>query len=218
RLVPYFSRAEIEAGAVAKDWPVLLWTDDRVDLFVTHVQGSALVRLAGGATTRIGYAADNGMTFVAIGRLMLERKIIAPAQASMQGIRAWLKANPAPARLLMQENPRYIFFREIVGAGPVGAQGVPLSPGRSLAGDPRYIPPGAPLWLDTSWPGRSAKPLRRLVVAQDRGNAIKGAVRGDVYWGSGEPALEQAGRMKQPGAYYLLLPRALADRLAAGKT
>lgn len=217
RLVPYFSRAEIEAGPVAKNWPVLLWTDDPVDLFVTHVQGSAIVRLDDGATTRIGYAADNGMTFVAIGRLMLERKIIAPSDASMQGIRAWLKANPGRAQLLMRENPRYIFFREIDGAGPVGAQGVPLSPGRSLAVDPRYIPFGAPLWLVTSWPGRADRPLRRLMVAQDRGNAIKGAVRGDFFWGSGEAALEQAGRMKQRGEYYLLLPRAVADRLAAAK-
>ncbi len=112
----------------------------------------------------------------------------------------------------MRENPRYIFFRAIDGDGPIGAQGVPLTPGRSLAVDTRFMPLGAPVWLETTWPGKSTEPLRRLMVAQDVGGAIKGAVRGDFFWGTGEKALAQAGRMKEAGRYYLLLPRALVDR------
>ena len=124
----------------------------------------------------------------------------------MQSIRDWLRANPEKAREMMQRNARYIFFREITGEGPIGAQGVALTPGRSLAVDSKLLPLGVPLYLDTTWPATD-KPLRRLMVAQDVGSAIKGAVRGDFFWGSGEAALAQAGRMKQKGVYYLLLPR-----------
>ena len=132
----------------------------------------------------------------------------------MQAIRRWIRANPGKARALLDEYPRYIFFREIEGDGPIGAQGVALTPGRSLAVDPQFVPLGVPLWLDTSQPGMSDQPLRRLVVAQDTGAAILGVVRGDLFWGTGEAAFEEAGRMKQPGRYYLLLPRAIAERVA----
>ena len=115
----------------------------------------------------------------------------------------------------MARNARYIFFREIDGDGPIGAQGVALTTGRSLAVDPKFMPLGAPIWLDTTWPG-TAKPLRRLMVAQDTGSAIKGPVRGDFYWGSGEAALAEAGRMKQDGRYFLFLPRAVAERRRTG--
>lgn len=123
----------------------------------------------------------------------------------MQDIRAWLKANPDQADSVMRANPRYIFFREITGEGPIGAQGVPLTPRRSMAVDPRYIAYGVPLWLDTVDP--DGQPLQRLMVAQDTGSAIKGQVRGDFFWGTGETALEHAGRMKSTGRYYLLLPK-----------
>lgn len=205
---PLPTRADIETTDAAKDWPVVLWTNSTVDLFMAQVQGSARVRLTDGTFTRINYAANNGYNFVAIGRLMLERNLIPPAQASAQGMRAWMKANPDAAAKLMRENPRYIFFRENTGPGPIGAHGAVLTPGRSLAVDPAYVPLGALVWLDTVQPGTTDAPLRRLMVAQDTGNAIKGAVRGDVYFGSGEPALADAGRMKQPGRYFVLLPRA----------
>jgi membrane-bound lytic murein transglycosylase A len=129
----------------------------------------------------------------------------------MQGIRAWLRANPDEAVEMMQRNARYIFFRWIEGEGPIGAQGVPLTAGRSLAVDPKFLPFGAPLYLDTTWPG-SDKPLRRLVVAQDMGSAIKGPLRGDFFWGSGEAALKYAGGMKQKARFYLLLPKTVAER------
>ncbi|MGE0735824.1 MAG: murein transglycosylase A [Alphaproteobacteria bacterium] len=205
--VPLPTRADIETTDAAKNWPVLLWTNSSVDLFMAQVQGSARVRLTDGTVTRINYAANNGYDFVAIGRLMLERNIIPQSQASAQGIRAWLKANPDPAAKLMRENPRYIFFRENTGPGPIGAHGTVLTPGRSLAVDPAFVPLGALVWLDTVHPGTIDAPLRRLMVAQDTGNAIKGVVRGDVYFGSGEPALADAGRMKQAGRYFVLLPR-----------
>ncbi len=206
------SRAEIErdpgrwrkrSGA-----SVLFWAQDPVDVFFLHVQGSGRVKLKDGRVVRIGYAADNGHRFVAVGRLMRERGLLGAGKVSAQSVRAWLKAHPKQARELMAENPRYIFFRIVGREGPVGAEGVPLTPGRSLAIDPTYLPLGAPVWVDTFWPGRRDRPFQRLMMAQDTGAAIKGVHRGDVYWGTGETALEQAGRMNEPGSYYLLLPRA----------
>jgi membrane-bound lytic murein transglycosylase A len=136
------------------------------------------------------------------------------ADMSMQGIRDWLRANPSKADALMRRNPRFIFFRKIDGPGPIGAQGVALTAGRSLAVDPAFMPLGAPVFLDTTDPV-TREPLQRLMVAQDTGSAIKGPVRGDFFWGSGEPALAKAGRMKQQGRYYLLLPESVAARRAA---
>lgn len=208
RLVPYDTRKTIEAA----DWAArikarALFFGDPVDVFFLHVQGSGVVRFPDGSRRRVGYAADNGHKFIGIGRLLLDRKLIPRSEASAQGVRKWLRQNPRRAIALMAENPRYIFFRFIDGAGPLGAMGAPLTPGRSLAVDPRSIPLGAPVWLDTSWPADRKRPFRRLMVAQDTGGAIKGAVRGDVYWGTGEAALARAGRMNQPGRFFLLIPK-----------
>lgn len=213
-LRPYPTRAEIDAGALSDRTLELLWVDDPVDVFFLHVQGSGRVVLPDGSVVRVGFAASNGHPFYAIGRALIEEGRLPPDRVSMQAIRDWLRRHPEQARAVMQRNARYIFFRPIVGGGPVGAQGVALTAGRSLAVDPDYVALGAPVWLDTTWPGSDA-PLRRLMVAQDTGSAIKGPVRGDVYWGSGEEALEQAGRMKQAGRYYLLLPKSVAERRRA---
>ena len=211
RLVPYYNRAEIDNGVLSGRNQELLWVDDPVDAFFLHIQGSGQVTLPDGSNLRVGFAGSNGLPFVGIGRVLLDEGKVPRDQASMQGIRDWLKANPEEGRLMMQRNPRYIFFRKIEGDGPIGAQGVALTAGRSLAVDPTFLPLGAPLWLDTTWPG-GERPLRRLMVAQDTGSAIKGPVRGDFFWGSGGAALEHAGRMNQPGRYYLLLPAAVAER------
>ena len=211
RLVPYFDRAEIDGGALAEQGVELLWVDDPVDAFFLHIQGSGRVKLPNGSTIRVGFAGSNGLPFFGIGRALIDEGKVPRDRASMQGIRDWLRGNPQKAAAMMQRNPRYIFFRKIDGEGPIGAQGVVLTPGRSLAVDPAFLPLGAPIWLDTSWPA-SDRPLRRLMVAQDTGSAIKGAVRGDFYWGTGEAALAEAGRMRQSGAYYLLLPKAVAER------
>ncbi|MEO3427830.1 MltA domain-containing protein [Pelagibius sp. CAU 1746] len=211
RLVPYMTRKEIDAGALAGRGLELVWAADPVDAFFLHVQGSGRVVFPDGRVTRVGFAGSNGHAFYAIGRALIDEGAIDRKSASMQKIRDWLRANPEKAKEVMQRNARYIFFREITGEGPIGAQGVPLTPGRSLAVDSSLLPLGVPLYLDTTWPA-SDRPLRRLMVAQDVGSAIKGAVRGDFFWGSGEPALEQAGRMKQRGTYYLFLPKAVAER------
>ncbi len=211
RLLPYHTRREIDDGALGLGDAELLWSDDPVDVFFLHIQGSGRVRMPDGSLRRIGFAASNGLDFTAIGRALLAEGKVPRSQASMQGIRAWLRANPDEAEEMMQRNARYIFFRWIEGEGPIGAQGVPLTAGRSLAVDPKFLPFGAPLYLDTTWPGGD-KPLRRLVVAQDMGSAIKGPLRGDFFWGSGEAALEYAGRMKQKARFYLLLPNPVAER------
>ena len=210
-LVPYFDRAAIDRGILAERGLELFWLDDPVDAFFLHIQGSGVVRLPDGTTRRVGFAASNGLPYTGIGRVMIDEGLLDRNQGSTQGIRAWLRANPDQAPGVMQRNPRYIFFADTGSEGPFGAQGVKLTAGRSLAVDTRYLPLGVPLWLETQWPG-SDKPLRRLVVAQDKGAAIKGQVRGDLFWGTGEAALEHAGRMKEPGRYYMLLPKAVLER------
>ena len=216
RLQPYHTRTAIDGGVLAGRGLELLWLADPIDAFFLQAQGSGRVRLAEGAALRVGYAASNGHPPTIIGRILVERGELTKEAATMQTVRQWLRDHPAEATALMQMNARYIFFRESTGEGPVGSLGVTLTPGRSLAIDPSLMPLGAPLWLDTTYPAGTPEaglPLRRLVVAQDTGSAIKGAVRGDIFWGSGEAALRYAGPMKQPGRYYLLLPRTVADRM-----
>ncbi len=216
RLRPYPSRAEIEAGALAGRGLELVWVDDPVDAFVLHIQGSGRVALAGGGELRLGYAGQNGHPYTAIGRDLIAAGALTRESVSMQSIRAWLAANPARAQDMMDRNASYIFFRELSGAGPVGAQGVALTPGRSLAVDRKFMPLSAPVWLDTVVPDAAGgeRALRRLLIAQDTGGAIRGPVRGDVFWGHGDAAAEIAGRMKRRGRYFLLLPRAVAEARA----
>jgi membrane-bound lytic murein transglycosylase A len=217
RSEPYFTRADIDSGALSGRNLELLWVADPIDAFFLQVQGSGRVSLAEGGSVRVGYAANNGHPYTAIGRLLVERGELTKDTATMQTVRQWLRDHPDQATALMQANARYVFFREIEGDGPVGSLGVALTPGRSLAIDASLLPLGAPFWLDTTYPPgtpEAGQPLRRLMVAQDTGAAIKGAVRGDIYWGSGETALQYAGPMKQQGRYYLLLPEAVARRLA----
>jgi membrane-bound lytic murein transglycosylase A len=208
---PYLSRAEIDTGALHGRGLEILWLDDPVDAFFLHVQGSGRVRLDSGEIIRAGFAGHNGHTYVAIGRVLVGEGELVLEEASLQSIRAWLRAHPARAADMMARNPRYIFFRELDGDGPIGAGGVALTPGRSLAVDRAYIPYGLPVWLDTTWPGTD-RPLRRLVIAQDTGGAITGPVRGDLFWGAGAEAEDQAGHMREGGRYYLLLPRTVAAR------
>jgi len=207
RLVPYHARKEIDKGALRGKGLELLWVDSAVDAFFLHVQGSGRVKMADGKILRVGFAARNGRPYVAIGRVLIKRGAIAKENVSMQTIRAWLAAHPHEAAVIMAANPSYIFFRRLSGTDPIGAMSVGLTPGRSLAVDRRHIPLGAPLWLDTRDPLNHRRPLRRLVVAQDTGSAIKGPVRGDLFWGFGDEAARRAGMMKSPGTYYLLLPK-----------
>lgn len=216
-LLPYPTRAEIDTGALAGRSLELVWVDSAVDAFFLHIQGSGRVRLKDGGARRIAYAASNGQPYLAIGRSLVERGALTREEVTMQSIRAWLEDNPAGATAVMQENNSFVFFRWLDGKtaelGPVGAQGVPLLAGRSLAVDRKFLPLGAPLWLAAQAPdGDPSRPdqmLRRLMVTQDTGGAIRGPVRGDVFWGTGHDAGEIAGRMKHQGRYWLLLPRDL---------
>jgi membrane-bound lytic murein transglycosylase A len=210
RLTPFESRTAIDKGALDGRGLELMWVDDPVDAFFLHIQGSGRVRMDDGGTIRVGYAGHNGHRYVAIGKELIARGQIARKAMSMQAIRAWLQGHPIEGAALMATNPAFIFFRKIDGAGPIGAQGVALTPGRSLAVDRRFVPLGLPLWLDTTDPLDPRQPLRRLVIAQDTGGAIKGPVRGDLFWGFGDAAAQRAGHMKQTGQYYLLLPRGVA--------
>lgn len=206
-LVPYFRRSAIQHGALGETAPVVAWVDDVIDAFLLQVQGSGRVRLDEGGVLRVGFAGHNGHGYVSIGRVLIDAGELSPGRASWRDIREWIARNPTKVDALLGQNPRYIFFRKISGAGPIGAQGVPLTPRRSLAVDPKFIPLGAPLWLDTKWPGPGDRRLRRLMIAQDAGSAIKGPIRGDFFWGYGKSALAEAGRMKSRGRYFILLPR-----------
>ncbi len=215
RLRPYPARGKIDAGTLSGRGLELVWVKDAVDAFLLHVQGSGRVTLQDGNVLRLGFAGHNGHDYRSIGRELVKRGELTLDQTSWQGIRNWIRTNPDRAASLLAVNRRYIFFREIKGDGPIGAAGVVLTAGRSLAVDTRFLPLGLPLWLDTYEPGSDARPLRRLMMAQDTGNAIRSPVRGDFFWGFGDAALESAGRMRSRGSYYLLLPRTVADRLNA---
>ena len=216
-LEPYATRAEIDDGALAAQGLELVWVDDPVDAFFLHIQGSGLISFEDGTTRRLAYAATNGHSYFAIGRWLVDLGALSREDVSMQTIRQWLAANPKRASEVMHENASYVFFRwleeEQATEGPVGAQGVTLTAGRSLAVDRRFVPMTVPIWLESAAPdpdpAREDRPLRRLMVAQDTGGAIRGPVRGDVFWGTGAEAGAVAGRMKHAGRYWLLLPRGL---------
>ncbi len=225
-LRPYPGRAEIEAGAlsgIARDGGgalELVWVDDAVDAFFLHIQGSGRVVLDDGSLMRVGYAAANGRPYLAIGRELIARGALAREDVSMPSIRTWLAANPGEARDVMNKNASFVFFRPLpapvnANDGPPGSEGVPLTPGRSLAVDRNHLAMGLPLWLDAEDPLDKQQRVRRLMVAQDTGGAITGPVRGDVFWGSGADAAERAGRMRSSGRYWLLLPRDVAARRLA---
>ncbi|MFL6203379.1 MAG: murein transglycosylase A [Thermoanaerobaculia bacterium] len=210
-LVPYPDRKSIEEGALSGKDLELVWVDDPVDAFFLQIQGSGRVRLDDGTEMRVGYAAQNGHPYFAIGKDLVERGAMSREEVSMQSIRRWLERNPDLADDVMARNASYVFFEELKGEGPLGAQGVPLTPGRSLAVDLKHWTLGTPVWLDTQAPSPREtgpdRPLRRLMIMQDTGGAIRGVVRGDVFWGHGEEAAAIAGRMKHPGRMWVLLPR-----------
>jgi membrane-bound lytic murein transglycosylase A len=207
KIVPYYTRAEIEHGLAPLRGREILWVDNPIDLFFLHVQGSGRVQLPGGDTVRIGFAEHNGHPYKSIGKILVERGELSADKASMQGIKQWAAKNPGKLAQLLQQNPAYVFFRELPPSplGPVGAQGVPLTPQRSIAVDTLTTPLGAPVFLSTTSP-LSSRPLNRLVVAQDTGTAIKGAVRADFFWGFGDEAGQLAGRMRQSGRMWVLYP------------
>lgn len=219
-------RAAIEAGALDGRATPILWVDDPVDAFFLQIQGSGRVRLAEGGVLRLGFAGRNGQPYRAIGRVLVERGALPREAVSMQAIRAWLAAAaPEEAAALLRENPSYVFFRVLEGLdaeqGPIGTLGVPLTPGRSLAVDPAHLPLGVPVWIVARDPV-DGTPIRRLVLAQDTGGAIRGRARGDLFWGWGPAAEQRAGLMQDRAArFFPLLPRVFrppqAGATAAGE-
>lgn len=206
---PHYDRSAIDAGALAGQDLELLWVDDPIDAFFLHIQGSGRVALADGRVIRVGFAGKNGHPYFAIGRELIARGALAKEDVTMQSIREWLQDNPHEAQDVMALNPSYVYFRIVDGPaadGPIGAMGVPLTSERSLAVDPAFVPYGAPVWIETVDPLTPARPLRRLLIAQDTGTAIKGAGRGDVFWGHGPEAAARAGAMRSPGRSWLLVP------------
>lgn len=206
RIVPYYNRAQIDVGNGVQR--VLFWVDNPVDLFFLQIQGSGRIELKNGQLIKVGYADQNGHPYVSIGKKLIEMGEMTADQASMQGIKRWAEQNPARLASLLELNPSYVFFRELSDnlSAPLGALGVPLTDQYSIAIDPRTIPLGSPVFLSTTYPDTS-EPLNRLVLAQDTGGAIRGAVRADFFWGFGDKAGAEAGRMKQRGQMWVLFPK-----------
>lgn len=223
QMVPYYTRAEINKGALAKNAPVLVWVNSHVDRLFLEIQGSGTVLLDDGTRMYLGYAGENGAPYTAIARVLIDQGIMTRDNASMQRIKSYLEANPEKMDKILNQNKSFVFFHYLQNESALGSQGVELTPGYSLAIDRKWIPLGAPLWLQTTRPDKNGdrdKVLQRLMIAQDTGGAIRGVVRGDVYWGAGEKATYIAGHMKNPGHYWLLLPNhtipSLPTRLKAG--
>lgn len=213
---PYYTRAQIDAGALKNKKLEIAWTDDKIGLFFAEIQGSARLRLPDGSEQRIGFAGKNNRDYVAIGKVLIDSGELTKENVNLFTIRDWLIRHPGKAQGLMQQNPSFVFFRFVESINAIGAQGVPLTPHRSLAVDWRFIPYGTPVYLQTTLPATAynpLQPLNRLMVAQDTGGAIRGPVRGDVFYGPGVEAEALAGVMKQQGTYALLLPSGLADSI-----
>jgi membrane-bound lytic murein transglycosylase A len=222
KLVPYYDRAEIEDGAIAGRGLEICWLRDQTDLLFAQIQGSARIRLEDGSTIRINYDAHNGYPYMAVGRILIERGIIPREQMSMQKIREWMDQNPDGARELRRQNRSYVFFREVALSDKdeaVGAQGVPLTPGRSIAIDRSLHVYGTPFFIEGELPiesEQSKTPFRRLMVAQDTGSAITGPARADIYYGAGPDAGLVSGRIRHNMRFVILVPRSL-DPTARGR-
>ena len=211
--VPYSDRGAIDDGALQAQAEPIAWAADYVEFFFLQVQGSGRLRLPDGQVMRIGYAGQNGHDYNGIGALMRSRGLLAPGQASMQGIMAWLRANPVEGMAIMRANKSYVFFRELTGAGPIGSLGVAVTARTSVAADVAFVPLGAPVWLDLD-----RNEADGLWIAQDTGGAIKGVNRFDTFWGAGEEARRIAGGMSARGTALIFVPRGTLQRLATSQS
>ena len=214
KLAPYDTRAQIESGSLDRFGLASVWVDDPVAAFFLQIQGSGRVKLDGGGMLRLGYDGENGQPYVSIGRLLVERGAMTLDQVSAQSIKSWLASHPDQAKELMDRNQSYVFFRVLPDRaesdGPLGTEGVALTPGRSLAVDHEFISFGVPVFIDAEQDGQN--PVRILAVAQDTGAAIKGPLRGDLFWGFGNGAESAAGAMRAQGRLYLLLPNPAPEK------
>jgi len=208
KVVPYWNRGEIESGTSSVKGKELFWVDDAIDLFFLQIQGSGRIQLPDGSLARVGYADQNGHPDRSVGKRLVDSGELPLEKASMQGIKDWATKNPAKLKELLDYNASYVFFRELPSqaGGLLGALGGPLTEARSIAVDPRYVTLGAPVYLAATWPN-STRPLQRLMMAQDTGGAIRGAVRAAFFWGFGPEAGKLAGALRQRGQMWLLLPK-----------
>jgi len=215
KLVPYYDRAEIEDGAIAGRGLEICWLKDQTDLLFAQIQGSARIKLEDGTTLRINYDAHNGYPYTPVGRILIDRGIIPKEQMSMQKIREWIEQNPDGAKELRRQNRSYIFFREVQLSDkdePLGAQGIPLTPGRSIAVDKGLHVYGTPFFIEGELPinsEQSKTPFRRLMIAQDTGSAIVGPARADLYFGAGAEAGKVSGRLRHNARFAILVPKGL---------
>lgn len=211
RLLPFYSREEIDQGALVNVAPVIAYVRNPIDRLLIEIQGSATLNFTDGTQLSLGYAAKNGLPYTAIGRILIQRNILPASKVSIQSIRAYLESHPEEQANIIHKNRSFVFFQILEKKGAFGTQGTQLTQGYSLAVDPEWVPLGAPVWLSTTYPdphSDAQHPLHRLMIAQDTGGAIRGTVRGDVYWGNGEDAAAIAGKMKSKGQYWLLIPKA----------
>jgi membrane-bound lytic murein transglycosylase A len=215
KLVPYYDRGEIEDGAIAGRGLEICWLKDQTDLLFAQIQGSARIRMEDGSTIRINYDAHNGYPYTAVGRILIERGIIPREEMSMHKIREWMEQNPDGAKELRRQNKSYVFFREVNLSDKdeaVGAQGVPLTPGRSIAVDKSLHVYGTPFFIEGELPiesEQSKTPFHRLMIAQDTGSAITGPARADLYFGAGADAGKVSGRLKHSMRFVMLVPKSL---------
>lgn len=207
-LFPYPDRKEIDKGAIASKH-IIAWCDDPIDLFFAQIQGSALMELPNQQKILLGYAGGNGQPYTSIGKILIERNQLTKETVSLQSIRAWLQSHPSEIKAVLEKNASYVFFRKLSNQSPLGTEQVELTPERSLAVDTTFIPLGTPAWLVTEIPTmkNGVIPFKQLVITQDTGGAIKGVVRGDIYWGPGAEAEFIAGHAKNRGEYWVFLPK-----------
>ena len=217
KIVPYYTREQINNGALKDKAKVLAWINSPIDRLFLEIQGSGVIELENGESISVGYDAQNGMPYTAIAGVLIRKGVMTKHNASMQGIKNYLNKNPKELHEVINQNKSFVFFRKMSQGVALGSQGVSLTPGYSLAIDRDWIPMGTPLWLNTTRPDGAqpdkSKPMQRLMIAQDTGGAIRGKIRGDVFWGGGDRATLIAGHMKNSGHYWLLLPRHTISRL-----
>ncbi|SDI77588.1 murein transglycosylase A [Aliiruegeria lutimaris] len=204
---PWATRAQIEEeGLLAGRGLEIAWVEDPVELFFLQIQGSGRIRLPGGQVIRVGYGGHNGHNYRSIGQEMIRRGIYEAHQVSAQVIKNWVRRNPVDGQELLRHNPSFVFFRKVTGndpgEGPIGAMNRPVTAGRSIAVDPDFTPLGAPVWIEKN----GAERIRRLMIAQDTGSAIKGSQRADIFFGSGDKAGKAAGKVRDPGRMVVLVP------------
>lgn len=211
QLVPYYTRAEIDAGALKGKAPAIAWVDSKIDRLFLEIQGSGVIELSNGKSLYVNYAAQNGAPYTPIAGVLIHKGVMTKDNASMQHIRSYLEAHPKEIQPVLNQNKSFVFFEKMKKNAAFGSQGTELTPGYSMAVDLKWVPVGAPVWLTTYRPDEHVidkkHPFQRLMIAQDTGGAIRGPVRGDIYWGAGKKATSIAGRMKHPGQYWLLLPK-----------